>query len=247
MSASTPDLPALRAEIERLKRWKAEATSLFDGLQDLGRALGLPLGTLITGPSAVDTARSLRAERDALAARLAAQPVAPAPDRDALAEALRDVFRGDEYEENAAAAAGEGEWSWFAWLAATAGVDAVLDALAARPAPSGDADLAARVQADVWVAISDGTIECVAESREAATAALNTRLARIGGTSHDDGWHQPQPSDDQDDTWWRRWYHDPHIVVGSQTRSQEVRRMPLVRALLADQPAATPEGTESDR
>ena len=68
------DVPALLAEVERLKRWKAEATSLFDGLQDLGRALGLPLGTLITGPSAVDAARSLRAERDALAARLAAQP-----------------------------------------------------------------------------------------------------------------------------------------------------------------------------
>ncbi|MDN7120267.1 hypothetical protein INN71_02560 [Nocardioides sp. ChNu-153] len=131
-----------------------------------------------------------------VAARLAAQPVAPAPDRDALAEALRDVFRGDEYEENAAAAAGEGEWSWFAWLAATAGVDAVLDALAARPAPSGDADLAARVQelADEWDAPYD-----------------------IGAFSTPDAYEEA-------------------------VRDCAAR----LRALLADQPAATPEGGASD-
>lgn len=39
--------------------------------------------------------------------------------------ALAAAFSGDEYEENAAAAAGEGEWSWFKWLATTT-VDAVL-------------------------------------------------------------------------------------------------------------------------
>jgi len=49
-------------EVEALRRWKAEAMSLFDGMQDLGRALGLPLGTLITGPVAVKAAEALRAK-----------------------------------------------------------------------------------------------------------------------------------------------------------------------------------------
>jgi hypothetical protein len=52
-------------EIERLRRWKAEAMPLFDGMQDLGRALDLPLGTLVTGPRAIEAAEVLRAERDA--------------------------------------------------------------------------------------------------------------------------------------------------------------------------------------
>ena len=34
-----------------------------------------------------------------------------------IAGAQEAAFSGDEYEENAAAAAGEGEWSWFKWLA----------------------------------------------------------------------------------------------------------------------------------
>lgn len=55
-------------EIERLRRWKAEAMPLFDGLQDLGRALELPLGVLVTGPAAVEAAERLRGERDTLAA-----------------------------------------------------------------------------------------------------------------------------------------------------------------------------------
>lgn len=52
----------LAAEVDRLRRWKAEALPLFDGLQDLGRTLGLPLGTLITGPAAVEAAEALRAK-----------------------------------------------------------------------------------------------------------------------------------------------------------------------------------------
>lgn len=55
-------------EVEQLRRWKAEATVLFDGLQDLGRALDIPLGVLVTGPAAVEAATRLRADRDALAA-----------------------------------------------------------------------------------------------------------------------------------------------------------------------------------
>lgn len=37
----------------------------------------------------------------------------------ALRDALEQAFSGLEFEENAAAAAGEGEWSWFRWLATT--------------------------------------------------------------------------------------------------------------------------------
>jgi hypothetical protein len=36
---------------------------------------------------------------------------------DAVRADLEAAFSGDEYEENAASAAGEGEWSWFRWLA----------------------------------------------------------------------------------------------------------------------------------
>lgn len=39
------------------------------------------------------------------------------PLREQVTEALRQAFSGDEFEENAAAAAQEGEWSWFKWLA----------------------------------------------------------------------------------------------------------------------------------
>jgi len=52
----------------------------------------------------------------------------------AAAEALRLAFSGDEFEENAAAAAGEGEWSWFRWLAVS-----TVEALDAKP---GDAEQA---------------------------------------------------------------------------------------------------------
>lgn len=38
---------------------------------------------------------------------------------DRILNALREAFSGDEFEENARAAAGEGEWSWFRWLAVT--------------------------------------------------------------------------------------------------------------------------------
>ena len=55
----------LFADLDRLQRWKAEALVLFDGLQDLGRALDLPLGTLVTGPRAIEAAEQLRTERDA--------------------------------------------------------------------------------------------------------------------------------------------------------------------------------------
>ena len=40
-------------------------------------------------------------------------------ERDRIIDALREAFSGDEFAENAQAAAGEGEWSWFRWLAMT--------------------------------------------------------------------------------------------------------------------------------
>ena len=40
--------------------------------------------------------------------------------RERVEAAVSEAFSGDEFEENAAAAAGEGEWSWFHWLALAA-------------------------------------------------------------------------------------------------------------------------------
>lgn len=57
------DVPALVAEVRRLRRWKAEALPILDGLQDLGRALDLPIGERITGPAALDAVERLREQR----------------------------------------------------------------------------------------------------------------------------------------------------------------------------------------
>ena len=57
---SAADVDALVAEVHSLRRWKAEALPVMDGLQELGGALGLPLGTRITGREAVDAALDLR-------------------------------------------------------------------------------------------------------------------------------------------------------------------------------------------
>lgn len=60
-------LKELDARIVRLERWKLEASQLFDGLQDLGRELGVPLGQVVTGPAALAAVRELKArvaERD---------------------------------------------------------------------------------------------------------------------------------------------------------------------------------------
>lgn len=54
----------MAGELERLRRWKEEASEVLIGMQDLGKALGLPLGTRITGTLAADTAECLKAERD---------------------------------------------------------------------------------------------------------------------------------------------------------------------------------------
>ena len=64
------DIPDLLAEVERLTRWKREALPVLDGLQELGRALDLPLGTRITGAEALAAVERLTTERDALAAQV---------------------------------------------------------------------------------------------------------------------------------------------------------------------------------
>lgn len=69
----------LKDELDRLRAWKAEALTVMDGLQDLGRALGIRLGESITGRTAIDAALDLRNERDAARA---------------AHEQLTDVLRG---------------------------------------------------------------------------------------------------------------------------------------------------------
>jgi len=54
----------LTAEVERLERWKAEATEVMSGLRELGKALGLGLGVQITGPAALAEVARLTAERE---------------------------------------------------------------------------------------------------------------------------------------------------------------------------------------
>ena len=55
---------ALREEIARLSRWKEEELPVLDGLQDLGRALGLTLGERTTGPAALAAVEELQAALD---------------------------------------------------------------------------------------------------------------------------------------------------------------------------------------
>ena len=51
-------------ERDELRRWKAEALPVLDGMQELGRALGLPLGSRITGQEALAAVERLTRERD---------------------------------------------------------------------------------------------------------------------------------------------------------------------------------------
>lgn len=61
----------MSTEVEQLRRWKAEALPVIAGLQEVGRALGLRLGTQITGRDAVDAALDLRNKRDRATEQLA--------------------------------------------------------------------------------------------------------------------------------------------------------------------------------
>jgi hypothetical protein len=47
-------------DLDALKRWKAEAMAVMSGLEELGRALGIPLGVSVTARAVVDAALELR-------------------------------------------------------------------------------------------------------------------------------------------------------------------------------------------
>lgn len=69
--AAAPTLvDRLLTQADRLQSWKDDALPVIFGLQDLGRALDIPLGHSITGPIAVERAQALLAERDAALALL---------------------------------------------------------------------------------------------------------------------------------------------------------------------------------
>lgn len=54
----------LEAEIDRLRDWKASAIDVMSGLQDLGRALGVPPGHSITASESAQRAADLRARAE---------------------------------------------------------------------------------------------------------------------------------------------------------------------------------------
>ena len=53
------------AEVRLLARWKNEALPVIAGLQELGAALGIPLGKHITGPDALEAVKALTARAEA--------------------------------------------------------------------------------------------------------------------------------------------------------------------------------------
>ena len=81
-------IAGLEGEVERLTQWKDEALPVMAGLQDLGRILGVRLGTSITGESAAQAARALVARADAAEARVRA------------VEAERDDYRDNPRDEH---------------------------------------------------------------------------------------------------------------------------------------------------
>ena len=62
---------AAEAEVERLARWQSDALPVMDGLQELGRTLGLILGDSITGPKAHAAAEALKSRAESAEATIA--------------------------------------------------------------------------------------------------------------------------------------------------------------------------------
>lgn len=62
------DHDQLVEEVRQLRSWKAQALPVIEGLWDLGRELGIPLGVVITGPVGVEAARVLRLRHEAVLA-----------------------------------------------------------------------------------------------------------------------------------------------------------------------------------
>lgn len=71
MEAAEAERRTLQTEVEQLTRWKAEALLVMTGLQDLGKALNVPLGSSITGETAAKAAKDLRTALDEERARSA--------------------------------------------------------------------------------------------------------------------------------------------------------------------------------
>lgn len=61
MQDASAELAAVQKERDHLARWKDEALTVLDGLQDLQRALDLPLGEILTMASAAQAVLDLRA------------------------------------------------------------------------------------------------------------------------------------------------------------------------------------------
>jgi hypothetical protein len=57
---------AALAQIRQLERWKKEAMPVMDGLQELGKALHIPLGERITGPAALEAVQQLQSAAQAV-------------------------------------------------------------------------------------------------------------------------------------------------------------------------------------
>ncbi len=62
---------AAEAEVERLARWQSDALPVIDGLQELGRSLGLILGDSVTGPKAHAAAEALKSRAESAEATIA--------------------------------------------------------------------------------------------------------------------------------------------------------------------------------
>lgn len=89
------DVERMQKDVERLERWKVEACEVMNGLQELGKALGLRPGVQITGPAALVEVERLTAERDALIAVGKRQAA-----RLARVEALAEEWDGDDSCDN---------------------------------------------------------------------------------------------------------------------------------------------------
>lgn len=127
IAAMRNHLPALldaARERDRLARWKAEALPVMAGVQELGRALGVDLGEIITARESVDLALDLRNERDAARAEVAAL-------RERV-EALADSIHGDAGWEHDGGCEGEPD--------CLACIEAELRAALADPATAKEAD-----------------------------------------------------------------------------------------------------------
>ena len=83
------------AEVDRLSHWKAEALPVITGLQELGAALGIPLGKRITGPDALEAVKALTARAEAAeqaVQRVRDMPATP-PSGGYYMVSMRDILR----------------------------------------------------------------------------------------------------------------------------------------------------------